>query len=293
MPGPGFSAIRLTLARIRANQLHQFARCSDRVVDLVEQHIFEGQPLAGTQRESARRGQQLLQIPFAIDRHQFAPRGVVRGIKRDRQLGPQRLVSEIVNSGDDAGGRDRHARFCDAQALHQQPHRLHEVVVVQEGLALPHEDQVDAVALKRDALRSSSTAATWPTISPAVRLRCRPSSAVRQNWQFTAQPTWLETQMVARLHYRQRPLRQPRSVASFAAVAFRHPDRFDAVPVGKGNQVADGAVGGNVLLLNARLADDDCAFREGAAELERQAWRSLRRSGPAGGRCASNSCRAR
>ena len=40
---------------------------------------------------------------------------------------------------------------------------------------------------------------TWPAISPAVRLRCRPSLAVRQNWQLTAQPTWLETQMVARL----------------------------------------------------------------------------------------------
>ena len=44
-----------------------------------------------------------------------------------------------------------------------------------------------------------STAATCPAISPAVRFRRIPSFAVRQNWQFTAQPTWLEMQMVARL----------------------------------------------------------------------------------------------
>src|SRR5580704_11737766 len=49
-----------------------------------------------------------------------------------------------------------------------------------------------------ETLRSLSTAQTCPTISPAVRLRFTPSNAVRQNWQSTAQPTWLETQMVAR-----------------------------------------------------------------------------------------------
>src|ERR1700749_395488 len=46
----------------------------------------------------------------------------------------------------------------------------------------------------------ASTVTTWPAISPAVRLRCRPRRAVRQNWQFTAQPTCEETQMVARVH---------------------------------------------------------------------------------------------
>src|SRR6201996_287187 len=45
-----------------------------------------------------------------------------------------------------------------------------------------------------------STAATCPAISPAVRLRLIPSFAVRQNWQFTAHPTWLEMQIVARLY---------------------------------------------------------------------------------------------
>src|SRR5664280_3058719 len=45
---------------------------------------------------------------------------------------------------------------------------------------------------------SLSTARIWPTISPALRLRFNPSSAVMQNAHSTAHPTWLETQMVAR-----------------------------------------------------------------------------------------------
>ena len=43
-----------------------------------------------------------------------------------------------------------------------------------------------------------ATRSTWPAISPAVRLRSRPISAVRQNPQFTGQPTWVEMQMVDR-----------------------------------------------------------------------------------------------
>src|SRR5579862_2289753 len=45
---------------------------------------------------------------------------------------------------------------------------------------------------------SLSTAQTCPTISPAVRLRFTPRSAVKQNWQSTAHPTWLEIQIVDR-----------------------------------------------------------------------------------------------
>ena len=37
-------------------------------------------------------------------------------------------------------------------SFHQQTHRLHEVVIVQERFALSHEDQVDAVALHLDLL---------------------------------------------------------------------------------------------------------------------------------------------
>src|SRR5215831_202196 len=66
----------------------------------------------------------------------------------------------------------------------------------------------------------SSTATTCPAISPAVRFRCSPSFAVRQNWQFTAQPTWLETQVV--------PLA---AVAHLALVPFGHPDSLHGQPI--------------------------------------------------------------
>ena len=39
---------------------------------------------------------------------------------------------------------------------------------------------------------------TWPTISPAVRLRTRRWVPVWQNEQVSVQPTWLETQSVPR-----------------------------------------------------------------------------------------------
>ena len=45
---------------------------------------------------------------------------------------------------------------------------------------------------------SLATNSTCPTISPAVRLRSRPSRAVMQNLQSPGHPTWLEIQMVSR-----------------------------------------------------------------------------------------------
>src|SRR3989442_1468970 len=55
------------------------------------------------------------------------------------------------------------------------------------------------------------------TISPAVRFRFTPSSAVRQNWQSTAQPTWLETQIVARSQAR------PADFSSWSPVSLPSP----------------------------------------------------------------------
>ena len=44
----------------------------------------------------------------------------------------------------------------------------------------------------------SRAASTWPTISPAVRLRTRRWVPVWQKVQLSVQPTWLETQSVPR-----------------------------------------------------------------------------------------------
>jgi hypothetical protein len=77
--------------------------------------------------------------------------------------------------------------------------------------------------------------------------------AVRQNWQLTAQPTWLETQMVARRKLLAEELLGGAADApsapgvsedaSFSSllVAFRHPDGFYGLAAGL-DQVAFGAV---------------------------------------------------
>ena len=97
------------------------------------------------------------------------------------------------------------------------------------------------------------TAATWPAISPAVRLRMMPSFAVRQNWQLTAQPIWLETQMVARDHPRSGSSAVAEgAVTLFAAVAFGHPHGLDGLAVVAGDQVALRAVDGLEGLGNLR-----------------------------------------
>ena len=46
--------------------------------------------------------------------------------------------------------------------------------------------------------KRSRAAITWPTISPAVRLRTRRCVPVWQNVQVSVQPTWLETHSVPR-----------------------------------------------------------------------------------------------
>src|SRR5271157_471002 len=95
----------------------------------------------------------------------------------------------------------------------------------------------------------SRIATTWPAISPAVKLRCRPSLAVRQNWQLTAQPTWLETQMVARFQLFPAPVIPDElgPVTRLSVVAFRHPDGFYGLHGGSGhagtlNQIALGSI---------------------------------------------------
>ena len=76
-----------------------------------------------------------------------------------------------------------------------------------------------------------------------------------QKAQSTAQPTWLETQMVARRHaWRvfQFLVAALRAIAGLAAIAFGHPNGLDALAIGEGEQVADGSVGRDELLLDAR-----------------------------------------
>ena len=53
-----------------------------------------------------------------------------------------------MDAGDDAGGGNRHAREwnADAGGIYKQANRLHKIFVIEKGLALPHEDQINALA---------------------------------------------------------------------------------------------------------------------------------------------------
>ncbi len=97
-----------------------------------------------------------------------------------------------------------------------------------------------------------------------------PSSAVRQNWQSTAQPTWLETQMVARSQVRACAFHLVAGIAAvarFSPVAFRHPDGLHALSVGVGHQVADSAVARNEFLFNAGKSDRESLLRQVAPKI--------------------------
>src|ERR1700733_9892072 len=94
------------------------------------------------------------------------------------------------------------------------------------------------------------TAATWPAISPGVRLRRVPSLAVRQNWQLNG-PSYLAGDadgatlvgavVVGWVLFFFGGLG---AVAALAAVASGHPDGLDGLAVGHADEVALGAVDG-------------------------------------------------
>ena len=141
---------------------------------------------------------------------------------------------------------------------------------------------------------SRSTAVICPTISPASRLRLTPSNAVKQNLQFTAHPTWLDTQIVARRELtcgdgaRPRPagrspattrsasvppsISSPASLPSptLAAISLRHPDRLHRLPVGQFHQIPHRAIARNKLARNRRKPHPPAFLRETSAIFERQ-----------------------
>src|SRR5262249_51904940 len=86
------------------------------------------------------------------DRHDLGAQSFIGRVERHRQLGTDWLDAEVGDARDDPRSRNRHARFWNANRLDQQSHGFHEVVVVQERLALAHEDQIYAVALQVDLL---------------------------------------------------------------------------------------------------------------------------------------------
>ena len=60
------------------------------------------------------------------------------------------------------------------------------------------------------------------------------------------------------------------AIAGLAAVAFRHPDGFDGLTIGKFDQVANRSIGRNELLLNCRKAERNTFLHKRGAKLFRQ-----------------------
>ena len=95
-----------------------------------------------------------------------------------------------------------------------------------------------------------------------ARFRFIPSRAVRQNWQSTAQPTWLETQIVARSHARPAFASRFTSVASLTSISLRHPHCLDALAVRKRHQISDRPVSGYEFLLLSGKADGNSLLQQ-------------------------------
>src|ERR1700722_8509686 len=149
-------------ARIQRNQIH-FApqpaqqlrnlSCIPRlVIHATKEHVFECDPLSRAQRKISRSRNQHFQIPFLVQRHQPGTQCIVRSIQRNRQLWPNRFSAKVTNARHNPGRRHRHAPLRDPDAVHQQSRRLYEILIIQEWLAHPHKNQVNAILRRRNLL---------------------------------------------------------------------------------------------------------------------------------------------
>ncbi len=126
-------------------QLHHFFRVLLPVIYAPQQHVLKGHPLLRPQRHFPHSIQNRRNIPLAIDGHHLGPNRIIRSIQADRQFRPHRLLRESQYPRHNPRSRNRHPRRRNPNFLHQQPHRIHKCVVVQERLAHSHKDQVDPV----------------------------------------------------------------------------------------------------------------------------------------------------
>ena len=126
------------------------------IVHILEQDIFKGELLPGSQREFARREHQLFQVPLFCDRHQLGAQRIIRCIEGNCQLRPHRFCSKIIDTWHNSRGRYRHPPLRNANSFSQQPHGFNEIIEIQEWLTHAHEDQVHAVFRRRNILVSQN-----------------------------------------------------------------------------------------------------------------------------------------
>src|SRR5215470_14442669 len=128
-------------------QFHQPPRVFIGIVDAVEHHVFESQPLAFTQRVLAAGLHQIRERVLAVYRHQSCSLLFGSGRERDRQARANRLSREIVNPRDDARSRDGDALRADAKPflIGHNSDCFHYLVIVQKSFTHSHKHQVHAV----------------------------------------------------------------------------------------------------------------------------------------------------
>ena len=115
-----------------------------RLVDAIEQHVLESHPLADREREAAAGGQEILDGPALIHRHEALPHRVRRGVERDRQVDLQLFLGELLHPADQPHRRhgDPPGGVAEGAGMDQEPERLNGGLVVGQRLAHAHEDEV-------------------------------------------------------------------------------------------------------------------------------------------------------
>ena len=96
----------------------------------------------------------------------------------------------------DGGNGDAPQRDAHAFGIGENPHGLHDLRQVQQGFAHAHKNQVQPRAA-RDVLPRGH-GQHLPDDFTRGQIAFDPSSAVKQNRQSSAQPTWLDRQSVVR-----------------------------------------------------------------------------------------------
>ena len=214
------------------------------IVYAAEQHILQCHSLLGTQRHLPYRFDHVSYIPFPRHRHNAFAHSVVRRIQRDCQLWPHRFRGETQDPGHNPRGRDRHSRLGNIHLLHQQPHRRHKGVVVQEGLTHSHEDQVDSIAAgfgllplehRRDLTGdlSGCQVADDSQLRRQAELATHRAANLARDADRRPRPGFLPQILVGR-----------RLIAVLATVALGHPNCFDRLAIVSGDQISFCAIHG-------------------------------------------------
>ncbi len=151
-PQPRIQRNQIHLAAQPAQQLGHFPRVLGIVVHAAEQHVLERDPLPRTQRKIPRRRHQHLDIPLLVQRHKPRPQRVIRRIQRNRQLRADRFPAKVTDARHNPRCRNSHPPLGNANALHQQTRCFNKIVIVEKRLAHAHEDQIDAIIRRRNAL---------------------------------------------------------------------------------------------------------------------------------------------